>query len=296
MWKKFAAAGFLCLVYTAAIAQLQKFYTVKSDGDFESIKFSLNATSGGCFIKASETDNLIEIYGNPDFEHINPSLETYTNSENQKIVTLNLEDYQNAGLMRTLSTSVFDSRKKDHNFWKIFFNKSEIYDLDLHYGVGDAYLNLSEIPIGNLKVIIGSADVVINYDDTAPVSIPMDSFYVKVDMGKLSTINIEKSNASKVIADIGFGNATLDFSAPSTHKSHILANVGAGKLTIFLPVNDTPTIINLNDSPMCGRRLLDGYKEIRKNVFVNESYSADAANLRTFDIDVALGSIVFRHK
>jgi hypothetical protein len=296
MWKKFAAVGFLCLVYSTAIAQLQKFYTVKSDESFERIKFSLNATSGGCFIKANDTDNLIEIYGNPDFEHINPSLETYTNSENQKIVNLNLEDYQNAGLMRTLSASVFDTRKKNQNFWKIFFNRSEVYDLDLQYGVGDAYLNLSEILIGKLKVSIGSADVVINYDDNAPMALPMDSFYVKVDMGKLSTINIEKSNAKQVIANIGFGNAILDFSTPSSHKCHILANVGAGKLTIFLPTNDTPTIINLNDSPMCGRRLLDSYKEIRKNVFVNESYTADAANLRTFDIDVALGSIIFRNK
>ena len=54
-------------------------------------------------------------------------------------------------------------------------------------------------------------------------------------------------------------------------------------------------IIHIKDSPLCSVKIADGFEEVEKNVFVNMSYSADAENLLSFDIDVALGMVRFMY-
>lgn len=296
MWKKFAATSIIICTSMSAIAQLQKFYTVKPGNDYNTLKFEMNATSGGCYIKKSDSDQPVEIFGNPDFDHINPSFEDFSLQGKVKHVMLKLEDYQNAGLARTISYNMFDTKKKERNFWKIYFNDSKTYDLDLRYGVGDAHLNLSGIPVKRFKMNTGSADVVVNYDDGFANPISMDTFFVKVDMGKLTAHNLERANAKYVMANIGFGNTILDFSEHPKETTTINASVGAGKLTIYIPAENAPTIIHVIDSPMCNLKMTRDFRELSKNVYVNSSYTEGAPNLRTFYIDVALGSVVFAHK
>ncbi len=296
MWRMIAAWSLALLVSSEALAQLQKFYTVKSGDDYEKVVFTLRATSGSCYIKPSSNENPIDIYGNPDFEEINPSFKSYTNKHGINYVDLNLEDYQQGGLTKTISFNMFESRKEDTNFWKIYFNDDKVYDLNLNYGIGNAHLNLSGIPIDRFKVNTGSADVVINYEMEGMNPIEMDTFSVKVDLGSFTAYNLTKSRASHIFANIGFGNALLDFSEKTTRKCNVEASVAAGKLVVYIPRDQVPTIIHLNESPLCSTRLPKDFRELEDNVFVNSAYTAHAENLTTFNIDVGMGNVVFRNK
>ena len=97
------------------------------------------------------------------------------------------------------------------------------------------------------------------------------------------------------MANVGFGNAILDFNKPGKEGCTIEASVGAGNLKIIMPGRDVPMIIYLKDSPLCGVRLAEGFEEVERNVFVNMKYDAHAKDLMTFRVDVALGNIAFQY-
>ena len=78
-------------------------------------------------------------------------------------------------------------------------------------------------------------------------------------------------------------------------KCSVDASVGAGNLEILLPKDGTPVIIHLKDSPLCAVKIAKGFEEVEKNVFVNMSYDANAENLLSFDVDVALGMVRFKY-
>lgn len=279
----------------SSYGQLKKFYSVKNKSTYDTINFSLKATSGKCYIKPSFHENPVTIYGNPEFSHVNPTFYS-TIRKRSNYVELNLEDYKKGGLGQTISYNMFGaSEKSDKNYWKVYLNDEKVYNLNLNYGVGDANIYLSGVPVSNLSVETGSADVNIIYEDTISNRCAMDTFFVKVDFGTFISKKVNLSRAKYIIADIGFGNATLGFSDSPIKKCVVNASVGAGNLIINLPKSNAPAIIYINNSPLCNISLLQEFEEVDKNVFVNKSYNPSAENLLTFNIDVALGNIVFSY-
>lgn len=276
--------------------QLKKFYSVKSDAEFDTVDFLLKAHSGTCFIKPSDNLDPVTIYGNPSFSEVNPTFYTITKNKTQK-VKLVLEDYNQKGLSHTITYSMFggDDEKEEKNFWKVFLNDEKIYRLNLKYGVGDANVNLSGIPVSKLKIQTGSADVNVLYDEMKGNQCPMDTFYVKVDLGTVYAKKIQMSKAEHIIADVGFGNAILDFTGGNIQKCNIQATVGAGNLKVLLPETDCPAIVYFKNSPLCSLSLTEGFEEVDEDVYVNKSYSPDAENVLEFNVDVALGNITFEY-
>ena len=275
--------------------QLKKFYAVKNDSSYDTISFSLKATSGTCYIKPSFHADPVSIYGNPNFSEVNPTFYTETkNNVNQ--VDLNLEDYKKSGLSHTIAYNMFGSDEKDEtNFWKVYLNNEKIYKLNLNYGVGAANLNLSSIPVSNMKIETGSADVNVKYDLSKPNGCQMDTFLIKVDLGSIVAKNIDLSNAEYIIADVGFGNAQLGFNEVPKSKCTVNASVGAGNLKVVLPSKSTPAIVYFKKSPLCNISVKKGFEEVDKNVYVSNMYKPDAENLLTFYLDVALGNITFEY-
>ncbi|MFY0650459.1 MAG: hypothetical protein JXQ96_00430 [Cyclobacteriaceae bacterium] len=286
-------ASFICC---CCHGQLKKFYSVKNESSFDTIQFSLKATSGTCHIKPSYHADPVTIYGNPDFSDVNPNFQSEIWNKLNK-VNLNLEDYKKSGLSQTIAFNVFGSDEKDDmNFWKVYLNDEKIYKLNLNYGVGSANVDLSGIPVSDLRIETGSADVNVKYDLSKPNSCPMDTFLVKVDLGSISAQNVNLSNAKCIVADVGFGNAVLDFNENPTDKCSVNASVGAGNLKVIMPNKNTPAIVYFKKSPLCNISIKEGFEEVDNNVFVNKEYKADAKNLMTFTLDVALGNITFEYK
>lgn len=281
--------------YLPIYGQLKKFYIVKNETTFDTVNFSLKATSGKCHIKPSYHANPVTIYGNPEFSYVNPTYHS-TIKGNTNFVDLNLENYKKRGLSHTISDNIFEtSNSSNKNYWKVYLNDQKVYKLNLNYGIGDAIVYLSGIPVSNLNIETGSADVKVIYEDTIANICAMDTFYVKVDFGTFTSKRINLANAKYIIADIGFGNATLDFKDSPKNKCQINASIGAGNLKIKLPKDEIPTIIYFNNSSLCNVSLVDEFKEVEKNVYINENYDASAKNLLIFNIDVALGNIIFKY-
>ena len=224
--------------------QLKKFYSVKNESSFDTVDFYLKAHSGTCFIKPSDNLDPVTIYGNPSFSEVNPTFYSITKNKTNK-VKLILEDYNQKGLSHTITYSMFggDVDKEEKNFWKIYLNDEKIYRLNLKYGVGDANVNLSGIPVSKFKIQTGSADVNVLYDELRGNQCAMDTFYVKVDLGTVYAKKVQMSKADYIIADVGFGNAILDFTGGQIKKCNIQATVGAGNLKVLLPDTDCPAIV-----------------------------------------------------
>ena len=287
-------AGFPLLFSLGALAQLDRFYTLKESDDFDTVNFYLKATSANCLIKKSSEDNEpLSIYGNPNLDKINPSFGTKVRN-NTCFAKLALDEYNSSGFSNSFSMAVSRS-DKDNDFWKVNFADNKVYDLNLFYGFGNADINLTGTSVKNLKIKSGSADIVVGYDEHNTNPVQMDTFYVKADFGSIVAKHMELTRAKRVITKVGFGNVLLDFDRVITEKCDISASVGAGNLEILLPKEGIPVIIHLKDSPLCAIKMAEGFEEVEKNVFVNMNYSASAENLLTFNVDVALGMVRFEY-
>ncbi len=282
------------LMSLGALAQLTKFYTIKESPEFDTVDFYLKATATNCLLKQADKDNNpLTIYGNPDLEKINPSFANKVKN-NTCYAKLALDEYNSSGFGDSFSMAVSRS-DKDNDFWKVNLGPKKTYRLNLIYGFGNADVNLTGSSVQRLKIKSGSADIVVGYDDGNMNPIQMDTFFVKADFGSIVAKRMELTRAKKVITKIGFGNVLLDFDQQMNEKCSVDASVGAGNLEIILPKEGTPVIIYLKDSPLCAVKIAKGFEEVEKNVFVNMSYSADAENLLSFDVDVALGMVRFRY-
>ena len=277
-----------------ALAQLDKFYTIKQSSDFDTVDFYLKATATNCLLKqASEDKNPLSIYGNPNLEKINPSFVS-TVQEKTCYARLKLDEYNSSGFGDSFTMAVSRS-DKENDFWKVNLNDDKVYKLNLIYGFGNADINLTGSAIDKLKIKSGSADILVGYDDGNYNPIKMDTFFVKADFGSIVAKRMELSRAQNVITKIGFGNVLLDFDQSNKERCAVDASVGAGNLEVLLPREGTPVIIRIKDSPLCAVKMVDGFEEVEKNVFVNMNYSASAENLLTFNVDVALGMVRFKY-
>ncbi|WP_421873112.1 hypothetical protein [Marinoscillum sp.] len=282
------------LLFSFSYGQLKKFYTLKETARFDTVNFSLEATSGNCYIKSSQEEGPLTIYGNPDLNKINPSFKSKI-QDNTCDVALDLQEYRSSNFGDGLLMAMVREKTEENNYWKILFDQQKIYRLNLSYGFGNADVDLSGTSVQNFKVRSGSADIIVDYNDRKPNKIVMDTFWVKADMGSVVARHLELAKAKYVMANVGFGKALLDFSESTGEKCLVEASVGAGNLDIYLPSEDVPMIIYLSDSPLCGRRMVDGFEEVERNVFVNMNYDADAQDLITFRIDVSLGNVAFHY-
>jgi hypothetical protein len=158
----------------------------------------------------------------------------------------------------------------------------------------DAFVDLSGLSIEKLNITTGSADVNINYISGQYNQLEMDTFCIKVDLGTLEARQVALSNAKTIIADVGFGSLFLDFTNKSRVRSNVNATVGAGNLVINADESINPMIIYIQNSPLCRVKIPEVFTEIRENVFVNSQYDQGAENLITFNIDVAMGNIIFK--
>ncbi|MBT1704678.1 hypothetical protein [Chryseosolibacter indicus] len=285
----------LCGIAFAGIAwgQIKKQFTVENTQACENIRLHLKANSGNCYIKPSQNPEILNVFSNQDAS-------SYSHNYRKEIkgktceVYLNVEETNSEGIGRTISTRMFGSEKSGSNkLWKIYLTESKPYNLELDYGIGNAHIDLSGLAIKKLKINTGSADVNVGYSALGN-KVDMDTFSVKVDLGSLNIKNLNLSKTHYMIADVGFGNMTLDFSSTPLVSNTIKGSVGAGNLTIILPSDETPVLVKVHDSWLCSVKVPASLKKISENTFANASYKKDAKNSLSFDLDVSMGSIVFR--
>lgn len=292
MWRNGLLLLIVSLMSIVLKAQIKNSFTVSNNQEFDKVKFSLNTTNGHCFIEPGQESNLMNIHSNTDGTSQPEYEEKIINRT--KEVKVKLDERQNTSLSSTISRRMFSSQSVDDYTWKVYISKLKPMDLDLNYAVGDTYIDLSDLPIERLKMRTGSANVKINYTEGFGNKLEMDTFLIKVDMGTFEAKNLHLSNANNIITDVGFGKVKMDFKDAEYIRSDVHASVGAGKLEIILPMNNIPIRININDSPLCNIKIPEGFEIATDNIYVSPGFEDNQVNQINFNVDVAVGNIVFK--
>jgi hypothetical protein len=288
--------GFLLIfiflpVISSVHGQVKRFYTLEN-GDFDKVNIVLKATSNSCCIKPTVNPHLVNVFG---FENNAEPIIYSNNLASGRIeeLVINLINSSPENEV-SLSDKFFKTNSTADNHWDLYLSREKPMKLLLSYAIGDASVDLSNLPIERLKINTGSADVNVSYLEGRSNLVEMDTFYVKVDLGSLTVNKINHSRAQTVIADVNFGALLMDYSDEMDIPSHVFASVGAGNLVIGLPSSiDMPVIINIHNSPLCHVKIPENFKKKEKHVYINETYLENAPNLLSFDLDVAVGQIKF---
>ena len=274
--------------------QLKKQFHIENSLEVEKVNLILKVSTGDCYLMPTKQSGLLNVFSKNDPNEFSHTLSKDIRN-NICFIHLDLNDKNSESFSQTISSSIFGSSNiEEMNIRKVFLSEKTPYNLKLKYGVGNARIDLSGLSLENLKVFSGSANVDIGYFTDTPNQISMDTFYVKVDLGSVLVKEIDKSKAKHVIADVGFGNLLLDFSASPTQESKIKGTVGAGTLIIKLPDYESSVRVTIRNSWLCSVQLPKNFKKIQENVYVSENYNKNSSNTLDFDIDVSMGSIIFK--
>jgi hypothetical protein len=291
MWKN-GLMFFLALSLGHAVnAQVKNSFVISDNQDFDKIKLSLKASEGQCYIEPGQqtTQTNIEQVSK---DNTSPTYEEKIVARTKQI-NIQLDD-EEASLGSSISKRMFSRQSLDDYTWKVYLSNYKPMDLDLNYAVGDTYIDLSGLPVERLKMHTGSANVSVNYKADQGNQLAMDTFLIKVDMGTFKAKNLHLSRSRKVIADVGFGTVHMDFEDAESISTDVSASVGAGKLEVILPTSDVPVRININDSPLCRIKMPNEFKKSSANVFTNIDSTGGSDDYLTFNVDVAVGNIVFK--
>lgn len=273
-------------------AQSKTHFEVQDDVSCEKIHFFLKASSGTCEIRTRHGDNPINIMGSSEQDYVTPE---FGQQKDGDILNtwLNLNDSGKEGFTSKM-TKIFAKKSTDEsNYWSIYFTDFKPYDLDLNYGVGKAYVDLSDIAVEKLKITSGNAHVKVGYHSNMGNRVEMDTFLVNVDLGDVEIDRLNMARAKVVVAEVGFGTLTMNFEEISEIPSEIWVRVGAGNLTVNMDEEATPMMIRIKNTSYRKLKMPADFVKIRENVYVNGAYQPEAPNLLTFNIDLAMGSVVF---
>jgi hypothetical protein len=291
MLRRILLISILLPVFSGLHGQVKRFYTLEN-GDFDKVNIILKATSNSCCIKPTVNPNLVNVFG---FEN-NSEPTIYSSSissDRIERLVINLDNSSGENEV-SLSDKFFKSSSSKDNHWDLYLSKEKPMKLLLSYAIGDASVDLSNLPIERLKINTGSANVNVSYMEGRSNLVEMDTFYVKVDLGSLTVSKMNHSRAHTVIADVNFGALLIDYSNSLENPSHVFASVGAGNLIIGLPASkEIPVIINIHNSPLCHVKLPKNFSKKDNHVYISESYAENAPNALSFDLDVAVGQIKF---
>ncbi len=292
MWKKGFCVAIVSVILHAANAQPDHLISFSDNHDFDQIRLSLTATDGSYFIIPGTDTEFLKI--NPGVG--SPGIPTFEEQiiERTKQINVKLNKENKAYLGSSLSRRMF-SGTEDGQTWKVYLSGKKPMALDLIHAVGDTHIDLSGLPVHNLKMHSGSANVFVSYEPGQGNLVEMDTFKIKVDMGKFNAKNLFLSRSRNVIADVGFGSVYMDFENAMDIASDIKATVGAGKLEVILPQKHIPIRININDSPLCRIKMPAGFQKSQTSVYSNTEVALASSLYLNFDIDVAVGNIVFKY-
>jgi len=293
MYKIFVLLTLSALVGFEAKGQTQEHFKIEDHEAVDKIHFYLKAASGTCEIRTRKGSMPINIMGHHDEEftscEFGESMDGATKHSWFKIADKGNEDFG------TKLSRIFGRKTTDEdNYWNIYLTDQKPYRLDLNYGVGKAYVDLSNIAVENCRINSGNAHVKVGYLTLEKNRTTMDTMIVSVDLGDVEIENLNLARASNILAEVGIGSLVMDFNQSPMERSDIWARVGAGSLYVNLPENGMPVLIRMRGTSYNKFKLPSDFRELEDNVFVNPSYDKDAINLVSFTIDLSMGSVIFK--
>ena len=280
--KKISAIICCLFAYFWAVGQVEEKYELPENIRPKHIDFSMSCPSGETILRTTQNSSPITISGLIKPEEITTSFDYAATKNGAYNVSLKVKEDRKRNLK-----SLKSGHRKDT--WQVFLNHSTSFGLDLNYGWGKSFLDLSNISISDLNLHTGHAEVNVNYAPNAFNPVEMNSFNAMVDVGSLTITNLDYSKAANFSAEVGVGNLFLAFSDKAISDMKINVNLGAGKCKINLPTQETAIKIKNNGDVKApkGFHPVNGY-------YVNQAFlMGDFKHTLIFDIQVSLGSVYF---
>ena len=287
--------GVVCVSLTV-LAQENKHFRVEHSDKYREVTLDYSASTGICYLaQGDQQEDPVAVYSARDIDEFNHSFNRQVKGD-KMVVRLSIDEKNTESFSQSISNKVFAKSKPEDNVWKVMLAEDVPYNLDLTYGIGEAYIDLSGLSVAGLKVKTGSADVNIGYLTGRANTIPMQTMDIKVDLGNVNVRQLYLARVRNINAEVGFGNMLLDLAEPLTGPCQVHASVGAGTLEILIPKDSAPVIIKVKESMLCDVRLTKSFTETADNVFTNAAYSPSAKDVLEFAVDVSFGTIIFKEK
>ena len=229
------------------LGQTKSHFTVKDAEKCENIYFALKSATATCNIRTRSGKYPINILGKADLKYVDPEF-GQSNEGKQLKAWLNLNDNGKENFGSKLSKVLGTKKVDNNNYWNIYFTDYKPYRLDLSYGLGKSYVDLSDIAVEHLSITSGNAHVKVGYHSKEKNKIEMDSFLVRVDLGDVELDRLNLSRAKVIMAEVGIGSLVMDFEEKPETGSDIWVRVGAGTLSIKLPAYPIPMMVRVKNA------------------------------------------------
>ncbi|WP_186753943.1 hypothetical protein [Echinicola salinicaeni] len=293
----------LCLIlilsscYCLAVkAQIIKEFNVEEQQDVDLVRLDFSSYKGVSQIKKMYSSDPILIHTHLSKVNILPEF-NYEINDRVLHASLSHHNVENDGFGKGLSSKLFANSEGDFDHtWEVGLSANYAYDMDFHFGIGKAHLDLSGLNIKKCKVKTATADVDLHYMEDAINGVEMDTLMVKINMGTVKGVNIAFAKADQMIFDVNYGKVDLNFKEDFDilKPCNISATVGAGSVNIVLPSSRYPYIVKIKSTAMCRTSVPSYLSSIDKETYASKGYHEDAENIMTFEIDVSVGSLTLK--
>lgn len=157
-------------------------------------------------------------------------------------------------------------------------------DLGLHFGAGEAEMDLGGLQIRRLNVETGASETTVRID--RPNRIAAESVELKAGAAELKVIGLGNLRAERFSFQGGVGATTLDFSGAWTRNATARVQLGMGSVVLRVPRS---LGVRIDRSSFLSSFEADGFSR-RDGSFFSGNWE-DADHRLTLEVETALGSV-----
>lgn len=271
-------AAVVLMVAAAALAgtpaQAQSWRTLTSSRQIwgtEPVAVEVEYGAGTLDIERSESSSLLyRMEMRYDEEHMTPVAEFDSASRRLRLGSEGRE--QRGGRMHDGSTL------------EIELSDQVPLDLGLHFGAGEAEMDLGGLRIRNLDIETGASQTTIRID--APNPIRAESVELQAGAAELRVIGLGNLRAERITFQGGVGSTTLDFSGAWPGSASATVQMGMGEVVLRFPRS---LGVQINRSSFLTSFDADDF-ERRDGSYFSENWNRADRKL-TIDVEAALGSV-----
>lgn len=157
-------------------------------------------------------------------------------------------------------------------------------DLGLHFGAGEAEIDLGGVRLRRLELETGASETTVRFDEPNPIR--AEEVQLKAGAAELRVIGLGNLRAERIHFQGGVGSTTLDFSGAWERSAAANVQMGVGELVLRFPRS---VGVRINRSSFLTSFDADRFEQ-RDGAYFSDNWQS-AAHQLTVDVDAAFGSV-----
>lgn len=159
---------------------------------------------------------------------------TYNLQDLEPVVEYAARDGTGELLLRHEADQIhWDRSTQIRNEWLLTFGTRVPIDLELAVGASTGTLDLSGIPLQDLRVEAGAAEMDIRFDSPNPEL--LHTLYVRSGAAKLGLVGLGNAHFEKMQFDGGLGSYTFDLRGEWQRSAEVTIQAGASRIELIVP-------------------------------------------------------------